>query len=90
LKRWIGAKLSRDKVRKALPVPSSLHSSEPRQRHLSKGQQEGIRLPIPVLLRLRPPADHSSHSLKTPRILFFNYIYTATVLAAAHHLNVLK
>jgi len=28
--------------------------------------------------------------LKTPRILFFNYIYTATVLAAAHHLNVLK
>jgi len=28
--------------------------------------------------------------LKTPRILFFNYIYTAAVLAAAHHLNVLK
>jgi phospholipid/cholesterol/gamma-HCH transport system permease protein len=35
-------------------------------------------------------AVHSSVVINFVAILFFNYVYTATILAAAHHLNVLK
>jgi phospholipid/cholesterol/gamma-HCH transport system permease protein len=35
-------------------------------------------------------AVHSSVVVNFVAILFGNYVYTATILAAAHHLNVLK